>query len=152
MGAPQIAKPQTLMLKLVEELKMRLPQYFYAQGSDSNGFPTLLISQSSTPAAGENNAFIKIVNAPTAFVDSINSPQSTFSPNICQIVEEKAASGNGTVLSSSFAAQLDWCLIRQGTIDQWYTRANGTVPGNSDVTAGNLQAQTADAYFPLSMQ
>ena len=152
MGGPQTAKPNTLMLKLVEELKLRLPAYFYSQGVDSNGFPTLLISQSSTAVAGQNNAFIKIINAATPFVDSINSPQSVFSPNICQIVKENAASGNGTVLSTAFDAQLDWVLIRQGTIDQWYTRANGTVPSNSDISASNLQAQTADAYFPLSMQ
>lgn len=152
MGSPQTAKPNTLMLKLVEELKLRLPSYTYAQGVDSNGFPTLLISQSSTATAGQNNAYLKIVNAPTPFVDSINSPQSVFSPDITQIVLENAASGNGTVVSTAFQAQLSECIVRQGTIDQWYTRANGTVPSSADIIASNLQAQAADAYFPLSMQ
>jgi hypothetical protein len=152
MGGPQTAKPNTLMLKLVEELKLRLPTYTYTQSMDANGFPTLLLSQSSTPTAGQNNAYIKIINASTAFVDSINSPQSVFSPDITQIVLESAASGNGTVDSTAFMSQLSECIVRQGTIDQWYTRTNGTVPSATDITTANLQSTTADAYFPLSMQ
>lgn len=148
----QIAKANTLMLKLKEMLKLKLPSFVQTDSVDTNGYPTLLLSADSTPAAGEQNIFIRIITDSTAFVDSIGNSQSVYSPHVIQSVEEASTVANVSLLTLANRAQIDWSISRLGCKEEKYLRANGTAPGLSDISSANLKAKVADDYFPLSSQ
>jgi len=154
MSFAQPAKENTLMLKLVEELKERLPAYNYTQSFDANGYPTLLMSQSLPAVSQQNNAFIVFLPVPTPFVDSINTPQGVWTPLICNVVEE-ALTGSPTIscVAQSISAQINQCVINQGCINNWYLSAAGTLPSEAAILPANLQTSSVvDAYLPLSGQ
>lgn len=154
MSFAQPAKENTLMLKLVEELKERLPQYNYAQSLDTNGYPTLLMSQSNPAVSQQNNAFIMFQPVPSPFVDSINTPQGVWTPLIAMVVQEALTGSPGiSCVSQAIAAQIAQCVINQGCINQWYLSAAGTLPSEAGIIPANLQASSVvDAYLPLSGQ
>jgi hypothetical protein len=148
----QIAKSSTLMLKLKEELRQKLPSFVQTDNVDSNGYPTLLLSADSTPAAGEQNMFIRITTMSSPFVDSIGQSQSVYGPHVIQSVEEASTISGVSLLTLANRSKIDWCITRAGCQEEKYLRANGAAPGLSDITSGNLVSKVADAYFALSHQ
>lgn len=148
----QIAKANALMLKLKEEIKQKLPSFVQTDSVDSNGNPTLLVSADSTPAAGEQNMFIRIQSVSTPFVDSIGQAQSVYTPSVIQSVEEASTIANVSLLTIDVKSKLDWCISRAGCQEEKYLRANGGAPVLGDITSANLKAKLADAYYALSGQ
>lgn len=148
----QIEKANKLMLKLKEEIKQKLPSFVQTDGVDSSGYPTLLVSADSTPAAGEQNMFIRIKTIDTPFVDSIGQAQSVFGPHVIQSVEEASSIANVSLLTCANKSVLDWCISRLGCQEEKYLRANGGAPVLGDISSSNLKQKLADSYFPLSAQ
>jgi len=148
----QIAKANTLMLKLKESLKMKLPASFQTDGRDADGNPTLMLSQSSSAVAGQQNILIRIKADSTAFVDSIGQAQSVFSPHIIQSAEEESTITGVSLLTLAVRSKIDFCINRLGCKEEKYLSANTSVPALTDMVPANLQAKVADDYFPLSAQ
>lgn len=148
----QIAKANTLMLKLKEEIRQKLPSFVQTDNVDSNGYPTLLVSADATPAAGEQNMFIRIKTISSPAVDSIGQAQSVYGPHVVQSVEESSTIANVSLLTIDVKAKLDWCISRLGCQEEKYLSDNTDVPALAEITSDNLKATITDAYFALSHQ
>lgn len=138
------------MLLLKEALELELPSFVLTQG-DSNGDPTLQVAEDSTPATGEEVAFIKMaqrsyVGFPTPSLASADDGRS----HVLQLVLEESAVGGVSVWSSLNFAKLVARLEKEANMDvEFYIRANGAIPGEADIVAGNLVGEIrADARHP----
>lgn len=151
MSLLQIAKQQALARDLQERLQLRLPAYTFSQSTDSSG-AILSVSQSSTPAAGENNMIIRIVPFDTPFLDSIGSAQQVYSPSKLQIVEESSTVAGHSVVAASVKSAMDWDLAQLGVYQERYLGANGSVPATSEIIPANLVAKVGDYKWPQSGQ
>ena len=159
MAINNIAKSQSLVRALIDQLSKRLPSYTLVE-SLTNGGDTLMVSQSATPTAGQNNAAILIGYQDTQFNDVIGNPQSVYSPMEAQIVEESSATAGVSLCAMSFQLAVMVELGKMGIKQAWFLNANGTVPAVSQFSAvptaptgATLQVNIApDAYWPLSGQ
>lgn len=159
MSASNIAKSQSLIRGLKDQLSKRLSSSFLVESLGPAG-DTLMISQSSTPTAGQSNAAVRVGFQDTQFQDVIGSAQAVYSPMKAQIIEEAtAASASVSLVSLAFQLALNMELDKMGIKQDWYLNANGTVPAisqfNNDgtVSGSTLQLSIApDSYWPLSGQ
>src|ERR1035441_7414079 len=115
MSNHNIAKSQSLVRALMDQLSKRLPTYTFSEQLTSVG-DTLMISQSASPTAGQNNCAIRVGFQDTQFNDVIGLPQSVYSPMRADCIEE-GISGPYTFTASSFNA----------TVGSVYQSANGSV-------------------------
>lgn len=155
-----IAKSQSLVRALIDQLSKRLPTWTLTE-SLTNGGDTLMVSQSATPTAGQSNAAILIGYQDTQFNDVIGNPQNVYTPMEAQIVEEaSAASASVSLVTLSFQLCVMVELGKMGIKQAWYLNPNGTVPAVSQFSAvptaptgATLQINIApDQYWPLSGQ
>lgn len=159
MSLSSIKKQQRLMDDLASALQQRLPaSYTFLRADDSTG-AKLIISQSATPTAGQQNWAIRIEGVSTAFVDSLGNPQAVYSPSRAQIIEEDSTIANVSLITLANSAAFNDEVARRGVNQERYLNANGTVPALSQfaadgsVTGSTLAASiAADAKWPLSGQ
>lgn len=154
-----IAKSQSLMRALKDNLQKRLPStYVFSESLDSQG-ARLLISADATPAAGEQVVAIRIKSQDTQFNNVIQQAQQVYTPMICQVIEEASATAGVSLITLANRSQIDLEINRMGVKQERYLNANGTVPAMSQyaadgsVTGSTLAASVSpDLYWPLSGQ
>lgn len=154
-----IAKSQSLMRALKDNLQKRLPStYVFSDSLDSQG-ARLLISADSTPAAGEQVIAIRIKGQDTQFNNVIQQAQTVYTPMICQVIEEASTIAGVSLITLANRAQIDCEINRLSVKQERYLNANGTVPAVSQfaadgsVTGSTLAASVSpDLYWPLSGQ
>jgi hypothetical protein len=116
-----------------------LPAYTQAISYNS-GMNDLLISQSATPTAGQENVFLQLGpknynGFPTASLAVNVSGQ----PDVLQVVLESDASTAARSVWTAIDFSMLMSVLASMNVEMWiYLRANGTVPGLADLTAGNL--------------
>jgi hypothetical protein len=155
-----IAKSQSLIRALKDQLSKRLPAYTIQESLVNSAGDTLMISQSASPTAGQNNVAIRIGFQDTQFTDVIGLPQSVYTPMRADIIQEAtAASASVSLCQMAFQQAIAAELDKMGIRERWYLNANGTVPAVSEfaadgsVTTAVLQIELApDQYWPLSGQ
>jgi len=154
-----IAKSQSLMLALKDHLQKELPStYVFTTAQDSAG-AQLLISQDSTPSAGEQVVAIRIKGQDTQFNDSIGNAQRVYTPMVIQVIEEASTISGVSLITLANRAWIDRELARSGVKQERWLNTHGTVPAltqfNTDgtVSSSTLAATTSpDLYWPLSGQ
>ena len=160
MSNHNIAKSQSLVRSLIDLLSKRLPAYTFSEQLTPVG-DTLMISQSASPTAGQNNCAIRIGFQDTQFNDVIGLPQNIYSPMRADVIEEStAASASVSLCTLTFQLAINVELDRMGVKQRWYLNPNGTVPAISEFAAdGSVSAPAVkqldlspDAYWPLSGQ
>jgi len=145
-----MARVDDIMKLLQAQLKLVLPAYTQAPGSNS-GNPTLTLSQSATPTAGQENAFIQLQMKTYSGFPTISLASSVDGrPDVLQIVVEADA----TTAARSVWTEIDWALFAHEAMAmnveiELYIRANGSVPVLTDITSGNLVGRVlADPRHP----
>lgn len=154
-----IAKSQAIMRDLSERLQKKMPStYVFSQSQDANG-SRLLISQDSTPAAGEQVIAIRIEGEQTAHKDVLGSAQRVYAPLRAQVIEEASSISGVSLITLANRLQVDLEMARMGLKQERYMNANGTVPAVSQFSAdGSVASSTLiaslpfDMYWPLSGQ
>jgi hypothetical protein len=152
-------KQAAIMRDLYDRLTKKLPTtYFFTQAMDQQG-SQLLISQSSTPTAGQQNVAIRIESDVTAFLDVIGNPQKVYAPLKAQVIEESSTITGVSLLTLLNRLKIDLELARMGIKQERWLNANGTVPALSQfVSDGTISGSTLvaslpfDMYWPLSGQ
>ena len=154
-----IAKSQSLMRVLQNNLQLRLPSTYTFTATQDTAGAQLMISQSSTPTAGEQNVAIRAIGQDQQFTDVIGNAQRTYSPMKFQVIEETSSVANVSLLTLANRVAIDMELARPGVRQERYLNANGTVPALSEfhtdgtVATATLVATIApDLYWPLSGQ
>lgn len=154
-----IAKSQSLMRVLKNNLQQRLPStYVFTESQDTQG-AMLLISQDATPAAGEQVVAIRAKGQDQQFSDVIGNAQRSYSPMIFQVIEEASTIAGVSLMTLLNRIKIDMELARPGVKQERYLNANGTVPALSQFqTDGSVSSSTLnqsiapDLYWPLSGQ
>ncbi len=151
------AKEQAFARQIAEDLTIRVAPagtiLFVVSGLDSSGFPTITLSHSATPVAGEQNAFIRVTSVGTFNKDSLGLNQNVYSPTCIQLVLESTTSGiTGAGLSLLSMANFLEILpevLQFGTRVELYLVANGAAPSVAGITG--VPAQVWDnLYQPLT--
>lgn len=158
--ANNIAKSQSLIRALQDQLSKRLATYTLTESLINSAGDTLMVSQSATPTAGQNNCAIRIGFQDTQFSDVIGLAQSVYTPMRADIIQEAtAASASVSLCTMAFQLAVSVELGKMGIKQRWYLNPNGTVPAVSEfnadgsVSTGVKQVEIApDAYWPLSGQ
>ena len=154
-----IAKSQSLIRNLIDQLSHRFPSYTLVEQNNAYG-DMLLVSQSATPTAGQANWAIRMIGQDTPFTDVIGLPQSVYTPFIAQVIEESSATSGVALIPLALASVFEIELAKLGVKQERYLSANGTVPAlsmfdanDNGVTGATLEATVAaDQYWPLSGQ
>ena len=154
-----IAKSQSLMRVLKNNLQQRLPStYVFTESQDSQG-AMLLISADSTPAAGEQVVAIRAKGQDQQFSDVIGNAQRTYSPMVFQVIEEASTVSGVSLITLLNRIKIDMELARPGVKQVRYLNTNGTVPALSQfqadgsVSGSNFNQEISpDLYWPLSGQ
>ena len=102
MSTNNIAKSQSLVRALQDQLSKRLSSYTIVESLINSAGDTLMVSQSATPTAGQNNCAIRIGFQDTQFNDVIGNPQNVYTPMRADIIQESTAAS----ASVRFAAWL----------------------------------------------
>ena len=124
-----IAKSQSLIRALKDQLSKRLPAYTIQESLVNSAGDSLMISQSASPTAGQNNIAIRVGFQDTQFTNVIGQPQDVYTPMRADLIEEAMAAGPWVVTATSFNA----------TIGAVYQSANGSVFSvNNTVVAGTV--------------
>ena len=156
-------KSQSLIRNLMDQLGKRLPTYTLTENLTASG-DQLMVSQSATPTAGQNNAAILMGFQDTQFQDVIGVPQAVYTPMEAQIVEEAtvtpALATSSSLCSMAFQIVINIELGKLGVKQAWYLNPLGTVPALSQFssvptapTGATLTISLApDQYWPLSGQ
>ena len=166
MATNNIAKSQSLIRALQDQLGKRLSSPAYAtpytlvESLINSAGDTLMVSQSATPTAGQNNCAIRMGFQDTQFSDVIGNPQNVYTPMKADIIQEAtAASASVSLCSMAFQLAISIELCKMGVKQRWYLNPNGTVPAVSEfaadgtVTTAVKQIELSpDAYWPLSGQ
>lgn len=161
-----IAKSQSLIRALQDQLSKRLGSpayptpYTLVESLLNSAGDTLMVSQSATPTAGQNNCAIRIGFQDTQFSDVIGNPQNVYTPMRADIIQEAtAASASVSLCTMAFQLAVSVELGKMGIKQRWYLNPNGTVPAvsefNSDGSVSTAVKQldlSPDAYWPLSGQ
>jgi len=166
MATNNIAKSQSLIRALQDQLGKRLGSPAYAtpytlvESLLNSAGDTLMVSQSATPTAGQNNCAIRIGFQDTQFNDVIGNPQNVYTPMRADIIQEAtAASASVSLCTMAFQLAVSVELCKIGIKQRWYLNPTGTVPAvsefNADGTVSTAVKQldlSPDAYWPLSGQ
>ena len=131
-------RARDMMLLLVRALELALPDFTLTEGS-SSGDLTLQVAEDATPAAGEEVAFIKIVQR---FYAGFPIPSLASSEDgrahIVQLVAEESGTA-GTVVWGTFTWSQLLARLKDTNMEiEVYIRANGDFPVEGDIASGNL--------------
>lgn len=148
-------KAQAMMLQLKERLQKRMPSsYVFSESLDDQG-PRLLISQDTTPAAGEQVIAIRLLGVDSEAKDIIGEKR-VFAPVRAQIIMEESSISNVSLITLANHIRVAVELNRMGLLQEWYMTANGTVPAVSmfaadgSVSTATLRIKVSpDLYYPL---
>lgn len=154
-----IAKSQAIMRDLQDRLQKKMPStYVFSASFDTNG-ARLLISQDSTPSAGEQVVAIRIEGESTAHKDVLGNPQKVYAPLKAQVIEEASTIAGVSLITLANRLNIDLELARMGVKQERYMNANATVPAvtqfqaDGTVSGSSLIASLPfDMYWPLSGQ
>lgn len=139
------AKAIVLVRSLKDQLKFRVPSLALAEGTASDGNPTVAVGAGT---AGSQSAFIKIKELPLIGTDALGLASRGFSPHVAQIVLETSTIANVALMTEAneFAILVE--LMKLGCKVELYMSANGNAVDNADITSGNLKASIdADMQF-----
>jgi hypothetical protein len=139
-----------MMLLLREALKLELPSFVLSQSSVA-GDPVLLVSADATPAAGEEVAYIKILQSPEVGfpIPSLASTSDGRSHLIQLVLEKSAGLATVSVWTTLDLSRLVARLKDTNIEIQLYLRANGAIPVEGDIVAGNYVGSIrADVRHP----
>lgn len=137
-----------LKSKLESRIKAQGLSYTISESSDAQG-PILLISDSSP----DIKVALRYKNMANAFTDVLGNQKSSFSPSVCQVIEEGSSTVSTVILKLKLA--LDWELSRQGVFCERYTDANPAAAqfaADGSCTATNSFGVVSDHNWPLSGQ
>lgn len=113
---------------------------------DSSGFPVVSVND-GTPATGENNVVIRIIEMPSIGFNSVGVAQDSYGPHIAQVVLEQAAGLTGVSLVAEVVKNRVFLeLAQQHVRVEVYIRANGAIPTVSDIT-GTPTYVLSDLYW-----
>lgn len=134
-------------------LKLELPSFVLTSGN-VNGDPTLQVAADATPAAGEEVAYIKIVQRsysgfPTISLASAEDGRA----HLVQMALETSAVANKSVWLDADLLRLNARLKDLNMEIELYLKANGAIPVEADITSANLKAVIrADVRHPNAGQ
>jgi len=147
----ELKKAQKAMELLKQQMLLRMPTRVQTDSVDANGFPVLLLSD-STPAVGEDNILIKIrtIVADWQPKDALGLDQRVYTPHVAEILLQKNAT---TTITSTPAtiAQVQTEIARMGLGARLLAQADATnaVVAESQIAAAVLLADIRDPQFPL---
>ena len=147
----QLKKKATVMVRsLAEKATVRYSpdSKVVTQGVDASGNPTLTINDGS-PAAGEQNIFLRVLESPSIGVNSIGQTQDSYGPNIVQIAMEDSAVAGTTLVSLKNIMRLVGDVFTMGCRVEFYEETTGTAPTVTSIAAGKLVYTWDDLYFPF---
>lgn len=146
------AKQQAFARQIAEDLTIRLSALTVVAGLDTNGFPTIQVSD-GTPATTEQGAFIRVTSVGTYNKDSLGLSQNVYTPTVIQLALEATSSGiTGTALSYLNVGNVMTILpelLQFGTRVELYMGASGTFPSVATIT-GTPAAVWDNLYQPLT--
>lgn len=151
-----IAKSQSLMRQLKDNLSKRLSTLVFTESLDAQG--AILLISDGTPSTGEQVCAIRIKGENTQFDDSIGLDQRVYSIMIAQVIEETSSIANVSLLTMANKARIDYELGKLGIKQERYMTANGTVPAvamfnaNGNVDTASFVIAISDLYWPQSGQ
>lgn len=159
MSQTTIAKSQSLVRNLQDQLTKRLPSLNISASLDSQGARLYISSDASVPAAGDQTVLIRIKGENTQFTDVLGLAQNVFSPMLAQVIEESSTISGVSLITLANRLVIDMELAKQGIKQERYMNANGTAPALSQFAAdGTVSGSTlilafaADQYWPQSGQ
>jgi hypothetical protein len=159
MSQTTIAKSQSLVRALQDQLSKRLPSLSISSSMDSQGARLYISQDASTPIAGDQTVLIRIKGENTQFSDVIGLPQNVFSPSIAQVIEEASSIPDVSLMSLANRLVIDMELAKQGMKQERYMNSNGSAPAMSQFAAdGSVSGSNlilsfaADQYHPQSGQ
>jgi hypothetical protein len=149
-----MARVQNDTMKVLKgNLKLALPTFVQVDGVNS-GNPTLQLSADSTPATGEEVAFLMIIpKSYPGFPQSslANATNADGGPSTVQLALETSASANISVWTTAHLLQVMHEVARANMDLEVYLRANGAIPTVADITAANLKVTIpSDVRHPNS--
>jgi hypothetical protein len=143
-----LKKKATVMNReMANRLTLRLPSLTVTEGVDASGNPQITIND-GTPAAGEQNFYIRVLELPSIGVNSVGGAADSFGPHAIQVAMEATAAA-ATVALTTAANQLavmGECL-KMGPRVEVYLSANGAAPDVTTIAAGNLVGTFDSLYF-----
>lgn len=117
------------MRSIKDGIRKRLPTYFFTDGQDAAGNPTLLVSVDATPATTEQVALIRVRPVAHIFVNGLGSTQENMTPHFVEVATEAtAASATVSLLSAANATYIMGEVNKQAGLTAVYLTAAGTVP------------------------
>jgi len=142
-----------LMSLIKDALKLELPSFVLTEGS-SSGDPTLLIAEDSTPAAGEEVAFLKIIQKEySGFPIPSLASADDGRPHKMQLVVEESATADVSVWKSIDFAKMMARLLEMNVDFMFYMCPNGTLPAEAEIKDANFVGEIrADVRHPNSGQ
>lgn len=118
------------------------------QTTDTNGNAVITVGSA---VAGQDYAFIRIIQNPSIRTDSLGLAQRSYAPSIIQLVLEASTVGNNANASQAFTDLLD-AVKKWGTKVETYLSAHGTVPVVGSITGTPTATWYPDVYNPLRAQ
>ncbi len=148
------SKAIKLAAELADELRKRVSSYAsIVEGFDSNGFPTIALSDGSA-ATTEDSVYIRVRPRDWALAtDVLGTAQRVYTPSVVQIAVEGPASGLGLGRYVSIAHL--WAVIitcgKRGARTEYWEETNGTAPSVTtfDTASKMLASQEPELYYPL---
>jgi len=125
------------------------PALSISQSLDTLGNPVISIND-GTPAAGEQNMVLRIVEMAGITNNSVGLAQPSYGPHIAQLVMESSATPGVAVVLSVHQMRVMSMLSKFGLRLELYLRANGAIPAVADITTGNLVTTITDLYFKMN--
>lgn len=138
-------RSRDMMLLLKEALKLELPSFVLTEGTDANDDRTLEIAEDSTPAAGEEVAFITII--PRAYVGFPTTTLAQASvepdgrPHLLQVIVEESGTGGVALMSTITFTRIMARLLALNVEIDLFLCDNGQLPveGNTDTSLGIIR-------------
>ena len=148
---------QVLQANLADELTARgLPSASVAgaslvQTAGSAGDPVITVGSA---VAGQDYAFIRIVQTATLMKDALGNAQRAYAPTIIQVALEgtSGAPTTNSVDTLKFLSALDSACKKWGTKVDYYLSANTVVPVEGSITGTPASSSYPDPYNPLRAQ
>ena len=121
------------------------------QTTDGSGNPVVTVGSA---VAGQDYAFIRIVQVPTLQTDALGNTQRVYAPTIIQVVLEgtSGAPTTNAVATLGFIEKVMASCNKWGAEVDTYLGANGAVPVVADITGVPANTYFPDPYNPLRTQ
>lgn len=137
-------KAVVMSRELAEFLRRRLASTFVVtEGLDGSNNPQITVNDGS-PVAGEQNAYIRILEYPVLGTNSVGIAAPSYGPHIIQVaLEATAASADVALMTEANKSLILAGSLWTGARVEVYVGANTSAPTVSTITGANLK-QTID--------